>query len=143
MADFQTTDFHEFFMRTMSHQVYRKNELLCCSHIPGPSHNWLGLRLVADSVVDTVITRLERRPHSTDLNEDMIALAVKRGADAENGESGTRWHIADIVYVADDSPRYYVYEMLSRKIVSAMNSGEIAGESKHQLTRDLYDGDDG
>ena len=122
------------YTQAMSQQVYRKNERLCCSHISGPSHNWLGLRLVANPVVDIVVTRLQRTPHSAALKEDMIELAVKRGVDAGNTESSSQWHLAEIAYVSDDSPRYNVYEMLARRIVSAVDAGLIAGESEHNAT---------
>jgi hypothetical protein len=126
----------------MTRQFYRKNELLCCSHIPGPSHNWLGLRLENDPVADVVVTRLTNRPHSTDLDEDKIVSAVKRGTESENAKSGSNWKIAEIAYVTEDSPRYSVYEMLARTIVSAKNDGTILEQSDHQLTKDLYDCND-
>jgi len=73
------------------------------------------------------------------LDEEQIVLAVQRGINSENAKSGSTWNIAEIAYVADDSPRYSVYEMLTRMIVSAKNEGAISESSEHQLTKDLYD----
>ncbi|MCA8989145.1 MAG: hypothetical protein KDA78_15975 [Planctomycetaceae bacterium] len=122
----------------MTNNIYRKGDLLCCSHIPGPSHNWLGLRLQEDQPSEIILTQMSIRSCETVLDEEKLCAAVDRGVITENANSGSKWFVAEIAYVADDSPRYSVYEMLAVRIVSALNSGHISNSVGNQVTKELY-----
>jgi hypothetical protein len=101
-------------------RVFQTGDVIKATHISGPSHNFLGLVLIA--VNDPVDTLLEEVCLAQDAGKsrcidskrlrDTVHLAVQQVSE----KSGTGLQVAKIQYVATDSPRFDIYAELAAKI---------------------------
>src|SRR5262245_25233926 len=89
----------------------KKGDTYFCSYITGPSHVLLGLRLGSPSVIPSMV-RLPAKQNCQHgaLDEDRIREAVQQGLAQVFARLGVELHVAEISYVADDSPRYEMYQ---------------------------------
>jgi hypothetical protein len=99
------------------------------SHIPGPTHNLLRMRVQSSTsnVFDVaVLPPVGGCSHGLPLDgdevRDWISVGVKRG----NDELGTHYGVAAAEIVANDSRRPEVYAELARRIILAAHGDGVA-----------------
>lgn len=91
------------------------------SYVTGPSHVRLGLRFV-DAPVDK--PALVRQPpvgscSHGEIDESSLIEAVLGGVAAVSPDL----HVAEIVYIANDSPRYPLYSHCAKLLAERINPG--------------------
>ncbi len=98
------------------------------SMVTGPSHNTLHLRFTKDESVELVTTKLPA-VGSCDhgpIDEKALADAVMKGLAAAHRDSAQTLHVSEIIYIADDSPRYGAYAYLAMLLAeAAMEDAEV------------------
>lgn len=93
------------------------------SHITGPSHNFLALRLASTSVAAPEITAHDRHPSSgIKLRPEEVAKWVSFGVAKANEELGTTYSPTHIEFDITDSHRPEVMSELARRIVLAKHA---------------------
>jgi hypothetical protein len=89
------------------------------SHISGPTHNMLFLRLgngPAKPFEVTVLPAIGECSHHEGLTAEEMIPAICAGVGRANGELGTDFRVEHAEIVENDSRRPDVYEMLARQI---------------------------
>lgn len=96
------------------------------SRITGPTHNLLGLRLSKQPASGVTIVKLPpvHPGRHNPMDEAQLQAAVMAGIGAANRECGTKWHVAEIAYVEDDTPMYSQYQICANAVVKRLASGE-------------------
>jgi hypothetical protein len=94
------------------------------SHIPGPTHNFLALRLTSSAAPrEPEITAHDRHPSSgIKLRADEVAEWVSSGIAQANRELGTKYVATHIEFDVTDSHRPVVMAELARRIVLAKHA---------------------
>jgi hypothetical protein len=64
------------------------------------------------------------------LEEALIRKAVRDGLAEAREKAGTAFHVTEIVYVADDSPRYDIYQDCACLLAQRVASGAEFAESQ-------------
>ena len=95
--------------------------------ITGPTHAWLGVRLQEIACDHPVFTPRPAVNEGSErkLDEGRILQAVQLGVSNANSRYRSHWHLAEIAYVLDDSPRYSLYERLAFRIVAAIAENQV------------------
>lgn len=111
-------------------RVSKQGEWLRGSHITGPTHNFLGLRLhKASDAADFEVVVLPpvgtRRLHAG-LNADEAKAWIIEGVQRANHEIGTDYFIEHAEIVENDSYRPEIYTELARRIVLAKHAEDAA-----------------
>jgi hypothetical protein len=110
-------------------QFVEKDGRYCVSYITGPSHVWLGLRF--GTFVQPV--RIVQEPpigavQSTPIEESVLLQSVSAGiAEAAERVGGTL-SLAEVSYVANDTPRAALYQYCAYLIATrVLQGGEFGG----------------
>lgn len=98
----------------------RQNDLFVMTHIPGPSHNYLGLRF-GDADRPTLIPTGPAESGPVEL--PWVLDEVTRGLTAANNQLRTDYRVREIHFRHDDSPREGIYAEMARLLVQAMHEG--------------------
>ena len=100
-------------------RVSLNGDLYQGSHIPGPSHNYLGLRLRTTIGVSevTVLPPVGECRHHDGLVGCEVREWISQGIARANDELGTTYGVSYAEVVANDSHRPEVYSELARRIV--------------------------
>lgn len=98
------------------------------SLITGPSHVFLGIRFG-----DGPMQLIRRPPVATCqhgmLEENRILDAVLLGLTRANTERGSSLNAAAVLYVADDSPRYEMFEQCAYLLASRRTTSRVTTEN--------------
>ena len=92
------------------------------THIPGPSHNMLIMRVQETANPRFAVTVLPASScctHGVPLNADETREWITIGVERANEQLGTSYGIEDAKVVANDSRRPEVYVELARRIIIA------------------------
>lgn len=102
-------------------RVTKDGEFYRGSHIPGPTHNLLRMRVRLTPTEPPVVRILPAvgYVHGPALDADEILAWISVGVERANSELGTSYGISEAETVANDSPRPEVYAELARRIVVA------------------------
>lgn len=103
-------------------RVMKEGDFYRGSHIPGPTHNFLRMRVQLgpiDRPVVRVLPAIGSCSHGVALNADEVLEWISVGLGRANDELGTSYEIAEAEVVANDSRRPEVYAELARRIVVA------------------------
>ncbi len=106
-------------------RVSHDSDLYRGSHISGPTHNYLGLRIQANCTVAqvTVLPPVGGCHHHDGLNAGEVREWILEGIDRANCELGTNYGVSYAEIVENDSRRPEVYAELARRIVREAHSG--------------------
>lgn len=105
-------------------RVTKDGEFYRGSHIPGPTHNFLRMRVRLTPTEAPVVRVLPAigYSHEPALDADEVLDWIKVGVERANSELGTSYGISEAETVANDSRRPEVYAELARRIVIAAHS---------------------
>ena len=104
-------------------QFGRDGDLHVVARTTGPTHNFLGLDLVATRPTDDDTAPIAVERIVLDANEpalldaDDVREQVLAGVDAANGEHGSHLSVTRIRFVVSDSPPATIYRELARRLV--------------------------
>jgi hypothetical protein len=104
---------------------FRVGEYLSASHITGPRHNLLQMRLSRGVQQLPACERLPARgdcKHES-LDEAGLISSVLEGVDQANLRSGTDYCVTHIRYVEHDTGPLVVFSMLASKIIERLSVG--------------------
>ena len=105
-------------------QFTKRGHRYFVSYITGPSHVLLGL---AFGQADGEPLLVQKPPvggcHHVPLDEGRIREAVRDGLADARDRAGIALHATEIVYVADDSPRYDTYRHCAYLLAERVASG--------------------
>jgi hypothetical protein len=99
------------------------------SHIPGPMHNTLRMRVQTgphQSPVLRVLPAVGSCSHGAELRAEEVLEWISVGVERGNEALGTNYGIVEAEVIANDSRRPEVYAELARRIVLAANSDRQA-----------------
>ena len=103
-------------------RISQDRDLFRGSHISGPTHNYLGLKLNVHGEPQfkvTVLPPIGECRHHVDLLGDEVRQWISEGVNRANHELGTDYRVAYAEIVENDSRRPEVYMELARRIVMA------------------------
>lgn len=103
-------------------RVTKDGEFYRGSHISGPTHNFLRMRVQPaphENPVVTVLPAIGSCSHGAALEAGEALDWISVGVERANDELGTGFGISDAEVVANDSRRPDVYAELARRIVLA------------------------
>lgn len=105
-------------------RVTKDGEFYRGSHIPGPTHNFLRMRVQLAPAESPVIKILPAvgYSHEPALDADEVLDWISVGVERANSELRTSYGISEAETVANDSRRPDVYAELARRIVMAAHS---------------------
>jgi hypothetical protein len=109
-------------------RVIKNGELYIASHITGPTHNLLKLRIKNEATVPLTIRVLPpigECTHGDPLTSADVEHWIKVGVDHANRDLGTNYQADYAEIVANDTPRAEIYHPLARMIVLAAHTGEF------------------
>ena len=109
-------------------RVVKDGELYVASHITGPTHNLLKLRIVdesAPSLTVRVLPPIGECSHGNSLTAADVQPWIEVGVDHANRDLGTSYQVDYAEIVANDTPRSEVYHPLARMIVTAAHRGDF------------------
>ena len=112
-------------------RVVRRDGLYQGSHVPGPSHNYLGLKVSPGALVPFEVAVLPGKGAccGAPLTAGEVAGWIAEGAEAAMAEAGASYRITYAQIVADDSRRPEVYRELARRIIlRAHEDGKSKGD---------------
>lgn len=94
------------------------------SHITGPTHNYLGLRIASDTGSGEFEVRaLDPRPsEGRKLRSEEVRHWLVEGVRKANDELNANYAVAEAEFVVSDSYRPEVYVELARRIVLAAHA---------------------
>ena len=105
---------------------YRKQgDLFIVSYVTGPSHVRLGIRFSSEPRSSPTLTRLPpvgECDHGP-LEESRIVESVNEGVSRANDKHHTHMRVAEIHYVANDSPRYDLFRHCAFLIADGVQAG--------------------
>jgi len=113
--------------RLMS-RVVKDGELYVASHITGPTHNFLKLRIADESapyLTVRVLPPIGECSHGDPLTTADVRPWIEAGVDHANRDLGTNYRVDYAEIVANDTPRLEVYHPLARMIVTAAHKGDF------------------
>jgi hypothetical protein len=99
------------------------------SHIPGPTHNLLRMRIQSESndAFDVeVLPATSGCSHGLPLQAGEAHDWIETGIERANEELGTRYGVVEAEIVANDSRRPEVYAELARRIILAAHADGTA-----------------
>ena len=102
-------------------KIEKQGDLYRASHVPGPSHNCLWLRLgMAPADSFPIEVRAPIGEYSPDpLTADDVRSWIKQGIALANQQLGTNYAAIYAAIVENDSRRFDVYASMARAIVCA------------------------
>lgn len=105
-------------------RVSRDGDLYRGSHITGPTHNYLGLRLQQSGgvAVVTVLPPVGECHHHGGLEAEEVREWIFEGIARANDELGSDYGVAYAEIVENDSRRPEVYSELARRIIKEAHS---------------------
>ena len=109
----------------------REGEFHFATHIPGPSHNSVGIRFEREPCEPKLVKLPVKGNVSHKLEEAKILAVVLAGVKEANASLGTNFCPAEIKYFEDDSPRYNIYRVCAYWLVRKL--GEES-DGKTELT---------
>jgi hypothetical protein len=109
-------------------RVSKEGDYFWGSHISGPTHNLLRMRVHPghNSGLVRVLPPLGGCSHGEPLTADETREWINEGVDRANLELGTRYGIVEAEVVANDSRRPEVYAELARRIILAAHQETMA-----------------
>jgi hypothetical protein len=107
-------------------KVSHDGDLYRGSHITGPTHNYLGLRLQPNGGVAevTVLPPVGECRHDDGLAANEVREWISEGVARANDELGTGYGVSYAEVVENDSRRPDVYSELARCIIKVAHSAE-------------------
>jgi|SRR3954449_3369598 hypothetical protein len=108
-------------------RIWRDGDLFRGSHIPGPSHNFLAMRVAQNhgqSAVVKVLPPIGECVHEEGLTVEAVLPWLLEGVNRANEQLGTQYAIGYAEVVENDSPRPEVYVELARRIVAMAHDAE-------------------
>ncbi|QTN26207.1 hypothetical protein HZ993_12710 [Rhodoferax sp. AJA081-3] len=118
-------------------QFVRLGDYFCASHITGPKHNLLQVRLsnavgVQRPVLET-LPAIGNCSHAP-LNDEVVVQKVVEGVDEANRRLGTSFHVTHIRRVANDTGPEVLLAYMAGKIVERIVEGGQFQEAERQST---------
>ena len=106
-------------------RVSQDGDLYRGSHITGPTHNYLGLRVEANVGVAevTMLPPVGGCRHHDGLAADEVREWISEGIARANSELGTDYGVSYAEVVENDSRRPEVYSELARRIIREAHGG--------------------
>lgn len=117
-------------------RVWREGDVFVGTHIPGPSHNMLKLRLERGrDRADFTVTAHEGQPvvarkgrlSPMPLVPDEVKTWIQEGIDRANHQLGTDYGVVHAEFVLDDSRRPDVYAAFAEGMVILAHEGAKDG----------------
>ena len=99
----------------------RDEDLYIMTHIPGPSHNYLGLRFGGADMPRLVPTGPAGVNH---LEPRWVLAEVLAGVAAANERLETDYRVREVHFRVDDSRREGIYTEMARLLVCAMHADQ-------------------
>lgn len=110
-------------------RVSQEGDLYRGSHITGPTHNYLGLRLNRQgeaSFAVTVLPPIGESQRHAGLSADEVHQWISEGVTRANDELGTNYAVDYAEVVENDSRQPEIYAELARRIIKeAHNSDHV------------------
>ena len=103
-------------------RVSKEGDLFRGSHITGPTHNYLGMRVKAEGIQSfdvRVLPPVGECSHGDAISEEEARAWISAGVNRANQELGAAYGVDYAEVVANDNRRPEVYEELARRIVHA------------------------
>lgn len=110
-------------------RVTRDGEFYRGSHIPGPTHNFLRLRVQPapnDNLVVTILPAIGIASHDAPVEAEEALDWINVGVQRANDELGASYGVSEAEVVANDSRRPEVYAELARRIIVAAHGDKDA-----------------
>ena len=109
-------------------RVSQKGDLYVATHITGPTHNYLGLRVkrssgIRDYEINT-LPSMNDRQHQDIPPPNEIRRWIDAGVERANDEIGSDFSVHYAEIIEGDSRRPEVYQELARRIVLTANTSE-------------------
>jgi hypothetical protein len=102
--------------------IVKNGALFTASHISGPTHNRLSLKLKSglssDPFIVTVLPPVGGCCHGNALTAEEMIPSIRAGVERANAELGRSFGVEHAEIVANDSRRPTVYEVLAHRIVT-------------------------
>ena len=109
-------------------RVIKDGDLYVASHITGPTHNLLRLRITnetAASMTVRVLPPIGQCSHGGPITAADVRPWIEVGVDHANRDLGTSYWVDYAEIVANDTPQLEVYHPLARIIVTAAHMGDF------------------
>lgn len=90
------------------------------ARITGPTHNLLALQFAQESYAECPAVDVLRSGSKSRLNADAVIREVVTGVDEANDTFGTKFRVAMIQFIDDDSPPYSIYRLLAFSLVERL-----------------------
>jgi len=103
-------------------RVTKDGDIYRGSHIPGPTHNSLAMRVLpsrSGAIPVTVLPAIGGCAHGKPLEADEVQEWIAVGVERANDQLGTTYGVERAEIVANDSRRPEVYAELARRIILA------------------------
>jgi hypothetical protein len=110
-------------------RVTKDNDFFRGSHISGPTHNLLRMRVLPaqnDRSVVRVLAPVGDCSHGDPIDAEETRDWISVGVDRANDELGTSYGVVEAEVVANDSRRPEVYAELARRIILAAHQEIVA-----------------
>lgn len=110
-------------------RITKEGDFFRGSHIPGPTHNLLKMRIksVPNNAFEVrVLPPIGGCSHGNPIVADETRDWISEGVERANNELGTSYGVVEAEVVANDSRRPDVYAELARRIVLAAHEEFIA-----------------
>ena len=110
-------------------RVTKDGDFFWGSHISGPTHNLLKMRVLSpqkDRCEVRVLPPVGDCSHGDPINAEEARDWISEGVDRANNEVGTSYGVAEAEVIANDSRRPEVYAELARRIILAAHQEIVA-----------------